>query len=272
MRLPRLTVFLCLAFAAFGAPPTTVSGMKFQYTFVVGRPFDSISTEVLLNSDGTYSGLRLFDRREMSVAGGTSGGTLASVLTDISIPQNGTWSYRVVDQATSEIVINSSTFVLHFTGGDLAGRLGDPRPNSFNHSFLFSPYDAATRLVNASTRSYVAPGRRVSLGFVISSGERRVLVRAIGPGLRTFGVAEPLEQLRMGVFRSGSLLAVDLGLPATSRATLEIAAQRAGAFPLPTAGDIGQYLTLREGAYTVEVFSANRESSGEVLLEVYQLP
>lgn len=274
MEMKRSLFLACLGLAltAFGAPPTSVEGTKLRYSITGQRGFDAIGTEILLNQDGTYTGLRRFDWREMSVPGGTSGGVLQSVLVDISIPENGKWAYRLVDQVSAEIILDGRALRLHFTDGDLAGRLGDPIPNKLNNSFRFSSYEAATRMANSSTLAFVAPGRVVTMGFVITTGERRVLVRAIGPGLRTFGITQPMGNPRMAVFRVGGELPVDLGLPATSRQTLDVAAQRAGAFPLPSANDLGKYLTLTEGTYIVQVAAAGSTETGEILVEVYQLP
>jgi hypothetical protein len=271
----KLTLILgCLgaAVAALGAPPGNVAGMKFWQRVPGSDFFDATGTELLLNADGTYMGLRSFVWRQGTSGVGAGGTTLISVLADISIPRNGLWTYRVIDQTTAEIVLDGGALRLHFDDGTLTGSVGEPTPGKFGAFFLFSAYDATTRLVNCSTRCYVAPGRSVSFGFVISDGERRVLVRAIGPGLRTFGITQPLDNPALRIHAAGSSLPVDLELPSTSRATLDIAAQRAGTFPLPSANDTGKYLTLQQGAYIAEVVAADGVAAGEVLVEVYQLP
>jgi hypothetical protein len=177
-----------------------------------------------------------------------------------------------VDKTDAEIVLDGSTFRLRFDDDKLSGVVSDPNPSIFAAFFSFAVYDATTRLANCSTRCYAAPGRSASFGFVISEGERRVLVRAIGPGLRAFGITQPLENLRLEIHPAGSPLPVDLGLPSSSRATLDIAAQRAGAFPLPSANDRGAYLTLQKGAYIAEVAASDGVATGDVLIEAYQLP
>ena len=52
---------------------------------------------------------------------------------------------------------------------------------------------------------------------------------------------------------------------------IDEASQRVGAFPLAT-GDRAVVLTLQAGAHTMEVSAADPGLSGEVLVEVYQLP
>jgi hypothetical protein len=183
----------------------------------------------------------------------------------------------VIDQTTAEFILDGRSLLLHFEDGKTSGRVGDPKPinspNPVNELFWFDPYNAMARIVNSSTRCYLAPGRSLSLGFVITEGERRVLVRAIGPGLRTFGVGQPLENPRLNVSDARfAPLPVDLSLPDVSRTTLDMAAQRAGAFPLPSASDRGKFLTLQPGAYIADVTAADNQSAGEVMIEVYQLP
>ena len=78
--------------------------------------------------------------------------------------------------------------------------------------------------------------------------------------------------LKMNVHPAGTLLPVDFELPPSSATTLNIAAQRAGTFPLPSPSDVGKYLTLHQGAYVAEIAAIDGVATGEVLIEVYQLP
>jgi hypothetical protein len=274
MKLTLILAFLVVAVVALGAPPAEVAGMKFRQTVPHQSAFDATGTELLLNRNGSYAGLRSLEWREGTSGVGAGGTTLISVLTDISIPRNGTWTYRVVDPATAEIVLDGRALRLRFDAGTATTGYVDEPFVGFQlvTRFWFEAYDATTRLANCSTRSYVAPGRSVSFGFVVSDGEQRVLVRAVGAGLRSFGITQPLENLKLRIYEAGSSLPVDAGLPPSTRATLDIAAQRAGAFPLPSVNDIGKYLILQKGAYIAEVAALDGVAAGEVLIEVYQLP
>ena len=274
MKLPLILGFLAAAVAVFGAPPANVAGMEFDYYVPGVKFFDSTSTQLLLNANGTYTGLSTFVRVEgNSDVVGAGGTTLIPVLADISIPKNGTWTYRVVDQSTAELILDGSTLRLHFDEGKLSGRVGEsPAASGLLYLFSLDAYSATARLVNCSTRSYVASGHSGSFGFVIVDGERRVLVRAVGPGLRTFGITQPLVNPKLNIHTPKSSLPVDLGLPPPSATTLNVAAQRAGTFPLPSSSDIGKFLTLQPGAYIAEVAAIDGVAEGEVLIEVYQLP
>lgn len=271
MKLALVVCWLIATVVALGAPPQNVAGMKFRYS-VRGNLFDATTYELLLNPDGTYTGLRSLVTQTRTVVGASS--TLSPFLADITIPADGVWAYRVIDQNTAEIIRDRTTLRLVFDRDSATSGMVNPIPNQLVTFFDLEVYNVTTRMVNCSTRCYVASGRSVSFGFVITEGERRVLVRAVGPGLRSFGISQPLENPEIKIYEVGAefRLPVDIDLPAATRATLDIAAQRAGAFPLPSANDRGKYLALRKGAYVAEITALDKVSAGDVLIEVYQLP
>ncbi len=270
MKIAVLMVVLMAAFVgARGAPPASVA--NYAVTWVesdVSNLFNTTQTQVLLNPNGTTTGLLLTETREGSV-----GATLAGLLANVSIPSDGTWSYRVGSGDTAELVVNGRTLQLLFDETGFAGRITNFR-SLLVPRFALRAYAGAGAVVNCATRAYVAPGRSVSFGFVLATGDRRVLVRAVGPGLRAFGLTEVLDQPVLDVRRTDNALPLTFTLPAPwfARETLEQAGRRAGAFPLPSAGDRGVFMRLGEGAYTVEVSGVDSRSAGEVLIEVYQLP
>lgn len=68
---------------------------------------------------------------------------------------------------------------------------------------------AWSQLKNVATRGFVGAGERsLIVGFVIEGGRpRNVLVRALGPSLRAFGVEEALADPRIEVYRGAERLA-----------------------------------------------------------------
>jgi len=133
---------------------------------------------------------------------------------------------------------------------------------------------AAQRLVNFSTRASAGPGAKVAIvGFVISgTQDKTVLVRAIGPGLRNFGVSTALTSPLVELYRGSALIASNTGWSTgTNTADIAAAATRSGAFPLTAGSADSVVLTkLQPGAYTA-IVSATTATSGPVLLEVYEL-
>lgn len=144
---------------------------------------------------------------------------------------------------------------------------------------IFSSSASGTKdhaLVNISTLAKInGPGDSVVSGFVLSgTSARSVLVRAVGPTLGTFGVAEALPQPQLNVFRGDQLVQSNAGWTGntTGPDTLIEAFDRAGAFRLvEDSSDAAMLLTLDPGAYTVQVRSADGRP-GSTLLEVYDLP
>lgn len=122
-------------------------------------------------------------------------------------------------------------------------------------------------LVNISTRVVVAPGQVHISGFVVGGKDSRlVLLRAIGPTLRNFGVENPLATPVLTVYNNQRPLVSNAGW--TSHPDLEKTFAAVGAFPLPSGSrDAAMSIYLPPGSYTVQVGGG----SGEVLLEIYHV-
>ncbi len=130
------------------------------------------------------------------------------------------------------------------------------------------------RLANLSTRGYVG-GRDdpLILGFVVREGGRRVLVRAIGPTLGTFGVGDVLAAPRLQVVQEGAVVARNQGWDASVEEAATVAAVSAalGAFQLPAgSADSALVVWLEPGVYTAVIDGADG-GTGLVLGEVYEL-
>jgi hypothetical protein len=115
------------------------------------------------------------------------------------------------------------------------------------------------RLLNLSVRS--AAGTPIP-GFVLAGeGTRPILLRAVGPGLAPFGVADFEPNPRLTLLSGPRTVAENDDW----RAADGPAMAAAGAFPLPTASRDAALLTpLAAGAYTAPV-----TATGITLLEVY---
>lgn len=144
--------------------------------------------------------------------------------------------------------------------------------------------DVDEEFVNISTRGFVDASGNLIVGLVVTgSTPKKVLVRAVGPGLTALGVpgvlADPSLQLRNS---GGALVAqnndwgtpqpIDASHPAASAQDITAADATVGAFPLAAGSkDAAVVVTLAPGAYTAVVTGANN-TSGAVLVEAYQVP
>ncbi|HRE80699.1 MAG TPA: hypothetical protein PLN52_06605 [Opitutaceae bacterium] len=132
-------------------------------------------------------------------------------------------------------------------------------------------------VVNLSTRLHLSlPGETATAGVIVSEGRRCVLIRAVGSGLRQFGVVDTLEDPRLTLYRGTAPVAGnDQWSMNPDNAEKIIRAEAvSGAFPLsPGASDAALVVILESGAYTVEVgAAAGSLEAGTVLIEVYSLP
>ena len=131
----------------------------------------------------------------------------------------------------------------------------------------------AGRLVNISTRGTADATSKLIAGFVVTEQHRRVLVRAVGPGLASFGVPGTMADPFVTLFK-GNLpyFFNDDWSTRPDVAAIKAAATTVGAFPL-TAGskDAAFLIELEPGAYTVQVEPASG-TGGNALVEVYSVP
>lgn len=133
---------------------------------------------------------------------------------------------------------------------------------------------APGRIANLSTRAQVGVDANVLIPGLVIGGTtpRTVLVRAVGPGLSAFGVADALADPVLTVFRGSTVIASnDNWQEQSGAAAVSSAAVQAGAFALATASrDSALLLTLEPGAYTFQLAGVNR-TTGVALVEIYDV-
>ena len=139
---------------------------------------------------------------------------------------------------------------------------------------LLEVYDASTAgtmsVVNASTRAFVGTGDLVLIpGFTISGpGTLRLLIRAVGPTLASFGLGGVLADPTITLYRGATALATnDNWFTADAAAMTTV-----GAFALPPGSkDAALVSTLAAGSYTA-VVSGVGNTTGTALVELYVIP
>ncbi len=143
-------------------------------------------------------------------------------------------------------------------------------------SVLVEIYDADTstgRLTNVSALAPVGPGANLVAGFVLSGNtSKRLLIRAIGPGLGAFGRTGVLADPQLSVIRAGSQTALTANDNWGGDQAMVATFFSVGAFNLANnSKDAAVVVSLEPGAYTVQV-SGVGATSGDALVEVYELP
>ena len=137
------------------------------------------------------------------------------------------------------------------------------------------PQALARKLVNLSTRSFAGKDeQKLITGFVIDGpAPKQVLIRAVGPGLGTFGVTGVNSDPYLQLFK-GSTQIADNDDWAYSNQTdiLPGVFAKVGAFQLASGSlDSALLITLPPGVYSAQAGGRNGET-GVVLVEVYEVP
>jgi len=137
------------------------------------------------------------------------------------------------------------------------------------------------QLINISTRGHVGTGDDVLIaGFSVSGNEKKkVLIRAVGPALTSFGVAGALSDPKITVYSANTVKAQNdnWGTPAagttgSDAAAIASASTATGAFPFATgSADAAVIVDLDPGQYSAVVTGANN-STGSAMVEVYEIP
>lgn len=133
------------------------------------------------------------------------------------------------------------------------------------------------KMVNLSVQGQVnGKSNSFTVGFVVGKGAQgkggTFLIRAVGPSLRQFGVANPLSDPILKVHYASGGIATEqddwgTNMPVESMRFWENAT---GAFPLEKQSlDAAIAITLAEGAYTISVEGWGG-ASGTVQVEVYE--
>ena len=129
-----------------------------------------------------------------------------------------------------------------------------------------------SKLANISTRGFVQTGNDVMIGgFILGNGtaSEKVLIRAIGPSLTQFGIANVLADPTLELHDShGTILMSDDNWRNDASQAAQIMATG-----IPPTNDLESALvtTLPPGAYTAIVAGKNG-GTGVALVEVYHLP
>jgi glucose/arabinose dehydrogenase len=129
--------------------------------------------------------------------------------------------------------------------------------------------DANSRLANISTRAHVGMGSEVLIGGFITGnriGATRIAIRALGPSLQQFGIANPLPDPQLALYNANStLLASD-----DNWQTHPAQAAAIASYGLAPSNNLESAIaiSLAPGRYTAIVTGKNNQT-GIGLIEIY---
>lgn len=131
------------------------------------------------------------------------------------------------------------------------------------------------RLVNLAVRTNAGPGAKVlTVGLVLgganTAGNKRLLIRAVGPALAAFGVTGTLPDPKLELYAPGGTTPLEVNDNWGGVGAIATLAQQVGAFAFPGADskDAALIANRAPGAYTVQISGATAES-GIALAEIY---
>ena len=159
----------------------------------------------------------------------------------------------------------------------------EPNVSALPSQSLILGVGPTDRFINVSNRGFLAAGSGpvFTAGFVVVGGSgqnKKIVVRAVGPTLAAFGVANPLRQPLLRIFDSAGKVyensyvysAVVGGLTYADDLADSLAKVCAFAIPANTL-DVVVMMPFTPGSYTAQVSSGDR-TAGDVLLEIYEVP
>ena len=134
---------------------------------------------------------------------------------------------------------------------------------------------AGQKLFNISTRATAGAADATLIAGISVNGTvpKRVLIRAIGPGLAQFGLTGVLATPQLQLIRDGTVVASNTGLNTSpDAAAIATVSAQVGAFALPAnSADCALLLNLAPGNYSATV-TAPGTATGIAIVEVYEVP
>jgi hypothetical protein len=120
-------------------------------------------------------------------------------------------------------------------------------------------------LSNLSVRTNAGSGAQTLIvGFAVSGGAKRLLVRGVGPGLGQFGITTAMGDPRLELYRDAAKIAENDNWNQGDAATFG----SVGAFGLPDSSrDAALVISLDPGSYTAQVSGSG--TSGLAIVELY---
>jgi hypothetical protein len=238
---------------------TTAGGTLYSFT-VTYADDGEIDVGSLDNNDVRVTGSGGFDVAAAFVGVNDNTNGTPRIATYSIVPPGSSWDFA--DNGTYNVVMQAFQVFDGIGNPVKAGNIG-------SFTVMTPPSTAATTLGNISTRAFVQTGDNVMIGGVIitGSGQKKVILRAIGPSLVNHGITNPLQNPMLELHnRTGAVIASnDNWMDAPNRQAI-IDSGLAPSNNLESA----ILTSLNPGAYTAIVRGVNN-GTGIALAEGYDL-
>jgi ELWxxDGT repeat protein len=153
---------------------------------------------------------------------------------------------------------------LHLT--NLSGTLFFSADDGSTGTELYALHVASPALSNISTRGVVETGDFVMIaGFIIRTGPKRVLIRALGPTLDQFSVPDTLDDPNLTIFDGPTQIATNDNWKDSQQTEIEATGLPPGFDP-----ESAVILELEPGPYTA-IVSGVGATTGVAIVEVFEL-
>lgn len=150
--------------------------------------------------------------------------------------------------------------------GNYTVRIANSAGSVTSNAATVSLSATAPALANLSVRTRVEANQTITAGFVASGiGQKKILVRAVGPGLGDYGVAGAMPDPKITLYRGGTVVATNDNWSGLSTAFAAV-----GAFALKDSSKDAALAASIDAnqAYSVQITGVSG-SAGVVLVEVY---
>jgi hypothetical protein len=207
----------------------------------------------------------------------------------VHIASNAGWSTATNSAALASATSRAGAFAFPYGSRD-AALLQTLAPGAYTVNLSATSGPAGLALIEIYDLSGVAPGQKLTnlssraktgrgtenliAGVVVSGmAPKRVLIRAAGPALASFGLPEVLRRPQLTLHVGAAVIARnDSWSTSANSAAIAQATAQAGAFAFaPGSADAALLLNLSPGTYTAQV-SCLDGSSGVALIEIYEVP
>jgi hypothetical protein len=215
-----------------------------------------------------------------AVAANDNWGSTPSNINAVTAAETATGAFPLTSTTSLDAALVKSLPIV--TGGYSIQVVGNNNGtgNTLAEIYDYTPSGTYTstnpRLINISCLQLVPKSGILTAGFTVGgSTQEKVLIRASGPTLSTFGVSGAMSDPMLTVFSGTTAIASNSSWGSTlanqNAVTAAEAATGAFTYPSTSSHDSAIVLTLQPGQYSVQATSASG-STGVTLIEVYEVP